>query len=378
MNDENKKNDEFWNAVVNDDIDHVKKMLETDQSLAGRNFDPGSLHSHSFPLVQACKNGNLELMKVLIDAGADPNADTHADPNARLKSEERLMFGMPLIHAMDAGRMDIINFLLDKGASVDAHPNCDRDFATRVYADATAAGAPSEMIMQGFVFLDNEQKTASQLNTNSNTPEMVKLFQRILTLGAKPRMMEMIRNQHYDAIEAVLRNDPGAESSPGDWIGATKHEAILYSAAWYGDPKTMELCFDVCGDRHTTYAAAHCIFKAIESHNRDGNFADYRRIIKMNLEYLKKHDTMQKALNEYDWFNPLFSLSTSFFHNNNYGHRCTVPNTIDDLLNLAKLFIEYGCDVNERLSESDATPLSTAIEKGHEPYVEFLKKHGAN
>ena len=50
---------------------------------------------------------------------------------------------------------------------------------------------------------------------------------------------------------------------------------------------------------------------------------------------------------------------------------------MNDLLNLAELFIEHGAGVNERLPESNQIALSQAVNEGHTEYVEFLLKHGA-
>ncbi len=368
MNEE-RQNHEFWEAVLQNQVLAVQNILVGSPHLASKNQTPDSLESNGFPLVQACKNGSLEMVKVLIENGADPNAEPQRN--------DRLVFGMPLIHACEQSRPDIIEYLLDHGASVNAYPNCDKPFVTRIYDLAVTSGAQGNMVIQSFAFLSTDERNAYRLSDESGVDVNAMLFQKVLDLGGRPPIISMIRNREYVAIELLLRRDPDGTAPPGDWLGKTNFEAAVYGAAWHGDIEAMELCFDVCGSRHTVYAAAFCIHCAIKSHNRDGGFIEYRKIIEMNLNFLKTYGNDLRQLDGFDWFHPLISLSTSFFNSNNYGHRCSTPNTIDNQLELAELFVQHGFDVNQRLDDPTMTPLSAATTYGHERYAEFLRTNGA-
>ena len=117
---------DFLEAVKANDLSTVAQMLDIDSTLAGRNFAPKSLHTNGFPIYHASKQGNLDLVEILLSRGADPDAKL-------ANVDEPREFGMPLIHALDNERLDIVNLLLDHDPGLNAFPYCSTPFVDRIY-----------------------------------------------------------------------------------------------------------------------------------------------------------------------------------------------------------------------------------------------------
>ena len=66
---------------------------------AGREVKDGN------PLIMASKNGHLEVVKFLVDAGADVNVYVSGDET-------------PLIGASWNGHLDVVKYLIDEGADI--------------------------------------------------------------------------------------------------------------------------------------------------------------------------------------------------------------------------------------------------------------------
>jgi len=94
-------------AVSRQFLDVVSKMLEKCEG----NLNKGSLDKS--PLIKACRMQNVELVDMLLKHGADPNM-TWKDCNPDLKPE------IPLFLAIGEGNIDITKSLLRAGADVNA------------------------------------------------------------------------------------------------------------------------------------------------------------------------------------------------------------------------------------------------------------------
>ena len=360
----------FWKAIDDGDLEIVKGCLTEDGSLASKRFPTGNhlfFLTDGFPLYSATAKGHWDIAKLLLDHGADPDAkrDLEETGELGLGSDHREL-GMPLHHAYDQGNFEMVHLLLDKGATVDAHPYCAHPFATVVYFDAAAAGAPTSMVLRSIPDLDAEdQKKIATIADDA--PEVVKLYDRLLSLGAIPSHYSIAGVGDYETIKLLLEKHPTGNSN--DWWGGNVHEALLYGSAWHGYGKVVEMCMEICEDRHTTYAAQHCIRNAITSHNRPGSFEDYYRIIELNLDYLKTHD----ALEEHDSFLPLHCLADGYVKSQVWGGE--LP-TVEQQLKLAKLCLDKGVDINHLTFDYKLTALDHAINVNQKEYVDFLRQHG--
>ena len=90
---------ELYEAAQAGDIEGVKEMLD-----AGAN-PSAMIDGDGSPLIGAARSGRGEITKLLLDQGADPNGVVEGD-------------GSPLIQAAANGRLDQVQMLIDRGADV--------------------------------------------------------------------------------------------------------------------------------------------------------------------------------------------------------------------------------------------------------------------
>ena len=128
-------------------------------------------------------------------------------------------------------------------------------------------------------------------------------------------------------------------------------------------------------------SAISTIGVAIGSHNRDGDYSEYREIIVIQLEHLKSHGDLQKAQKD-PGFKPLHHIATDFTWHENYGFRADIAKP-ECYIDLADLFVSWGFDdINYRHSKTGHSPLSAAVKRGHHPgiatYIRWLLDKGAD
>ncbi len=362
----------FWAAVVDGDVATVKQLLEKDPSLANRDFRAPkhqNPHTDGFPLVKACHDGNYELAKLLLENGADVDA--------RSPTENQREFGMPLfISVYDEHdrkpRYDIANLLLDHGASTNAYPYCHEPMAYWLYGAAMRA-APDlvpQMVHRGVQkYLPAGKR--NNFNLPDDAPDAVKLFDRVLKLGVELNVNSLMRHEHYELIEEMLRHDSRA-----------CYDQLGDAAAWYGYVKVWDLIMEICPELHSLEKAKATIHAATKSHNRDGSYADYRRLIEMQLKYVQETGNLDAMQTGEEAFKAHHWLARNFCWHNNYGYKAGVSKP-EHLIDLAKLYVVYGFnDFNYRDPETGRTPLATAIARGHHPgmleYAKFLIEQGAD
>ncbi|MGI9240060.1 MAG: ankyrin repeat domain-containing protein, partial [Verrucomicrobiales bacterium] len=114
----------LWIAAALGDLDRAKKILAEDPSQLDFDFHPSSIHSSGMPIVMAASGGKLEMVRLLIEQGADVNG--------QLPGREFADKGLGLLHALTNGHIDIVHLLLDHGADVDAWVDSNYDFKYRV------------------------------------------------------------------------------------------------------------------------------------------------------------------------------------------------------------------------------------------------------
>jgi beta-lactamase regulating signal transducer with metallopeptidase domain len=90
---------ELYEAAKEGDLDGVKELVG-----AGAN-PSATIDGDGSPLIGAARSGRNEIMRFLLDQGADPNGVVEGD-------------GSPLIEAAKNGRVDQVQMLIDRGADV--------------------------------------------------------------------------------------------------------------------------------------------------------------------------------------------------------------------------------------------------------------------
>jgi ankyrin repeat protein len=76
-------------------------------------YKPFSVHSEGLPLVIAATHGFMDMVKLLLDHGADVNG--------RLEGRKFADDGLALLHAFANGHHDVVNLLLEHGARSTEH-----------------------------------------------------------------------------------------------------------------------------------------------------------------------------------------------------------------------------------------------------------------
>ena len=103
---------DIWTAAHRGDLNRVRELLDQDPSLANRNSEYNSYYlGCGSPLKNAAAKGHLEIVKLLLERGADPN----------LPEEGIAPQGHALYSAAYNGHLEIARLLLEKGA----YPNVE-------------------------------------------------------------------------------------------------------------------------------------------------------------------------------------------------------------------------------------------------------------
>jgi hypothetical protein len=102
---------ELFRAVKNNDVASVKALIKAGENVNGKADDPQGGVSQAPPLYYAISNGNLEIVKLLLDAGSDPNATPFLEGSGALGYHDALV-----VFAAQDRRWGIVDLLLAKGA----------------------------------------------------------------------------------------------------------------------------------------------------------------------------------------------------------------------------------------------------------------------
>ena len=329
--------DKFSIVLNAGDLEICKSILESNPELAGRNFAPDSLHSEGFPIYQASKAGDLDIVGLLLEKGADPDA--------ALNTQDPRELGMPLLHALAIKDYEMVHLLLDHGASLNAFPYCDTPFVDQVFNMLWAEAGSKKRVayLMSISFHDyiafNPELTYEVSDTDS---ELFRLLWRVVDLGGKASIFTVVRHQHHVLLQSLLRECPDRKGPVMDWPNETVFSNIVQAASWCGYPETLSYCKALCPSRYSTDVSKKVIERAIRSHNRDGCIDDYFELLKAELEFLECQNANSKTMISGEAFDPISVLETDFIEPKNYGFKCPHLLTTEDLERVRRLLLEYG------------------------------------
>lgn len=201
-------------AIENNDKAKVKKLLSHQLFSSRRKYNISIENVGRLkvtPLMHAVQKGNMGIVKLLIEEGADINAQIDSGPT-------------PLILAAQMGKTDIAKYLIEKGA------------------------------MLGLS--DKQEKNAIMWAAQSNQAEMVKA---LMEKGANPLNPDMegmtplkyaVRNKASDSVEALLK---GIRKSHGTKLMAQEREMALIYACKQGNTEMVKFLVSNGANLHHTF-----------------------------------------------------------------------------------------------------------------------------
>ncbi len=180
-------------ACATGNIERVGELLREDSSLVNKVSDYGSYYiGCGAPLKNAAAMGHLEIVKLLLDNGADPN----------LPEEGVAPRGHALYSAVAEGHYDIAQLLLKRGA----YPNVEVE---------SSADTLSRAIM------NRDKRMLELLGAFGAVWEMdidIKgsfKYEEILAMGVRPSLKVMAQFGDIARAKSLLESNPDAADDPG-------------------------------------------------------------------------------------------------------------------------------------------------------------------
>jgi ankyrin repeat protein len=327
-------------AVALADDERIRELVEADPGILRRDIH----WSRGGLLSLAVKHGHVEVVRLLLDLGADVDERTMLHE----LEEPTESWGMPLWRAALARQREIVELLLDRGAD----PN----------ANVYASGWPLR-------------------NAYSDEPLRRLLMER----GAKPQPY-MVAEAH-DAVEArrLLEADASEELA----------QELAWSAACHGCAAIVELALPrlqwPANDRRWNWILIQPI-RGVEddSPHVEGFFASMAALLRHGIDvnaatrfgqtvvhFAAARGTLSGAMRARFVAMLLdggarFDVRDDLLQSTPLGWACRWGRT-----EMAELLIARGAPVNEPGAELWATPLAWATKMGHTGIAEMLRRYGA-
>ena len=374
-----RKSERLRTAILNNNLDDVKEIIEWDTNLLNTDLrsEPDEF-TNGYPLVIAAERNFTDIAKFLLSKGADPDSRSTLGVNPP-------EFGLGLYHAVLNENYTLANSFLDYGADPNSFPYCNQSTLKVCFYAARKEGISAQAIRHAYArwLPDSQEKPDVKVADliGDNRHDVVAIFARLVDLGGIPQLGALVREGQDSLVYDILRHSAYKDGSPHDHPKATVLENIVGSARWHGYP---EILIEIM-EKYPKYFDYSVIIETIEcaihSHNRDGDYKDYRRIISRQLKELDDKGLMKKAINDAE-FNPIYTMATGFIWHENYGYRAKIAYP-ECYIDLAELFLSYGlANVNFQDSKSGETPLIAAIKRGNHPgisvFIKWLLKNGAD
>ena len=321
--------EEFGRHLTAGDEAAVAEAVRHDPTRATRNLDPDGGDA-GWPLRIASEQGSLAVVEALLAAGARVDRPPQYDHVSCLQA------------AVMSRHFKIAHRLLDAGAAVDTHPNADQSAIQRLFTHAVDdGGVPEALVRRGMRRCLDKVPPPPDI---TDQPASVRLLSRMIEAGGEVAFASVIRHQHIGVLEDMFRQKP--RESDHCWS----------LSAWYGYPELLDLFRRTAPDHINDDSPIYSIEAAVVSHNRDGSPADYLRLIRGELEqlrrsgrlnaYIESHMMVHRTVTDYAW-------------PRNYGYRADIF-AASDVVDLIDLFEEFGFSTTRIDATSGRTPLEEA------------------
>lgn len=314
-------------AAAIGDFNRVKELLDEDPSLSNRVSDYVSYYVGSgAPLKNAAGSGHIEIVKLLLDRGADPN----------LPEEGIAPHGHALHSAVCGGYIEIVKLLLKHGA----YPNVD------IESSADTLSAAIARKDQPMIELLCSHGAARNLN-------LLAYFGDLQTAAA------------VFAANPSLANDPEAlENAAGQG-----HDAFVRLMLHYQPDLAKRIAVGVKGQGPSDAIKSRELTEFLFQQGMNANLPSWLRIAPLH-RFAQRGD-VENAM--------IFLTHGAHLHARDEELNSTPLAWAAKFgkLNMVQFLLEQGAKPNLPDDPKWATPLAWATRRGHEQIAELLKQHGA-
>ncbi len=399
-------------AVRNQDLEGIKTLLkDQDPNCADpdpgyeviKRDDRGYTWRRSYPrtpLANAARIGNLEIGKLLVDAGAKADFDRgdHGSPMTEAASRGHLDFlkflvaeGADLNYMTDGegtalhcgarnGHLDIVKYALDQGADLNRQ-NDGQGTALNGAARNGHLETVAFLIEKGADIDKQNDGQGSALNAAARNGHIA-VAELLIDEGANinaqrdgqgSALNAAARNGHNKMIELLLAKGADIDSQ-NDGQGSA-----LNAAARNGHDDTVELLLargaDI--DRQNDGQGT-----ALNAAARNGHNETVKLLLSKGANINRQSDGQGSALNaaarngHYDTVELLLELGADVDRQNDGQGSPLNAAARNGHLDVVKLLVERGANVNQRNS-GQGTALDAAWRNRHREVVKFLQSKGA-
>jgi ankyrin repeat protein len=306
------------------DLERVRELLDQDPSLANRVSEYVTYYIGSgAPLKNAAARGHIEIVKLLLERGADPN----------LPEEGIAPHGHALYSAVANGHHEIVKLLLERGA----YPNPE---------------------------VESSADALSRALSNSDQP----MIELLCSYGAARAVHLLAYSGDLQTAAAVFAANPALADDPEALTNAAGegHAAFVRLLLSYQPELPMRLTFPYWSVGAKTRELNELLF----AHGMNPSQPDWLRVTPLH-QFARKGDVENAAL-FIDHGADLHArdediCSTPLGWAAKFGKSLVV-----------ELLLRRGAAPNLPDDPPWATPLAWAIRRGHGEIVELLRQHGAS
>jgi ankyrin repeat protein len=322
------KPEEFYNAIENEDVKNVRRLLEK---------QPGLANSGSVlwtPLHAAVETGNIEICKVLISYGADVNEKYDGVKDGVILGD--FFSGSPLHLAAEEGKKDICELLIHSGANVNAI-DYYRETPLIKAARNGHLGICRLLFANGAKI--NIERSHNPLYAAAYEGHL-EVCELLISKGAKTDIFIEAAMGRIKGVKQKLDEQP-------DLINSRRHgRNLLHWAVSSGQTDVCRLLILRGADIKNDGLNEPLLHLAASKGHGEVCDILVENGTDVNINYLGETPLHKAAF---------------------YGHK-----------EVCELLIENGADVNSGINENDFTPLHMAAAAGHKDICEFLLSKGAD
>jgi len=335
-------------------------------------------------LARACVSGSLEMIKLLLDAGIDPNA-------------QGITGRTPLMVASDRNRLEIIQFLLNKGA--DINMRSFKDKTVLMHANVKDAGVVFRLLVERAIHLIDEQDNegwtvlmTAAYNDNFNTVRF------LLDKGANTNIknndgldvLAIAKNKRHERIVKLLESRTRALAAISELANRQVKAKVDPSKKITCKLELQPIPFQETTEKKqdsNMVVTARPFFSHSEERLKkffkvikEGTLLEIESTLDNNEMYLNEKDAngstalcLAVSREDIDIVKLVLSKKPDVDKNNHALHRACRLNGIE----IVELLLDYGLDINSR-NENNKTPLMIAVYRNSTELSKILLDRGAD